>query len=57
MTSPESKFALVAHPQHQNSIGHRIVAVERNVAGPSARDEQFSEIVLDRASDERMVAQ
>jgi len=57
MTACESKFARVAHPQHQNSIGHRIVAVERNVAGPSARDEQFSEIVLDRASDERMVAQ
>ena len=53
----EPKFALVANPQDQDAISDRIVAVERNVAGTSARDQQFAEIRLDRTTDERVIAQ
>ena len=53
----EPRFALVANSQDQDSIGGRIVAVKRNVARASARDQQFAEIGLDRTTDKRVIPQ
>ena len=45
----------MSHSENQNGVMRYLVAVQSQIAGLSARDDQLANIVFDRPAHERMV--
>lgn len=58
--TPIPRFSLVAHGQDEHDLASLCIgldAVQRDIAGGSARDYEFAQIRFDRAADQRVVPQ
>lgn len=47
----------MSYGQHEYDVSLLLVVVQRQIAGLSARDDEFSQAVLDRSADQRVVLQ
>lgn len=43
--------------EHENNVSLLLVVVQRQIAGPSARDDELPQAVLDRSTDQRVILQ